>query len=494
MGRAGGRVALPALKLVQPFRYSSTTTTTTARSQPGQGPIQLLLQGPKFLSSSSSTTRRMSAGSPSLDNDNTTKNQNDTTLRRNVLQIYPLECYEELLEEQQQQPQQSTSSSSSSNSNSMIESIHRIHIVRHAEGYHNVEKDYKNKKNRDARLTPKGMDQCAALARYVRYNYNQLFYQSPPDTKGSSGGPSSSTRNKNKNTNILVVTSTMTRCIQTALHAFPDLAATSAAATSFTSGVVPFVAHEGIRETVNYDCDARRSLSTLVKEFPRIDFETAVGFPMALSFSSSCAAATTTTAATAADAKDDKEAEEDDTDDPIWNAYRERFGMDYDGPCESAELHVVARRGYHFFQWLVQHYNNNNNGTTTAATTITSTKRITDVILCTHSAFLRCILSWNQVGGVPQQMAQTMDNRTDNQKDIDSFKLFEYCPTTTTTTRTTTTTSNSFSTSSDQSTADRGEEAGSGLGFVSDFEASMRKDYENCELRSFCLVQRRRGG
>jgi broad specificity phosphatase PhoE len=404
---------------------------------------------------------------------------------KNVLQIYPLECYEELLDEQQLQQQEPQQSSSSSNSNSMrmIETIHRIHIVRHAEGYHNVEKDYKTQKNRDARLTPKGTDQCAALAHYVRDHYHQLFYhQEPPppppdDTKGSSSsgplpssssGPSPSsstttTKSSRRSTNILVVTSTLTRCIQTALLAFPDLAAT---ATN-----VPFVAHEGIRETVNYECDVRRSLSTLAKEFPRIDFQTAVGFPTSIS-STSCEATTN------GNDKSDDDNDDDDTDDPIWNAYRQRFGMDYDGPCESAELHVVARRGYHFFQWLVQHYNNNNDNTTS--------KRITDVILCTHSAFLRCILSWNQVGGVPQQMAQTLDDRTDDEKRKDSFQLFEYCPTTTTRTTTTTTSNSSTTSSSDQSTVEIG-------GDVSAFEASMRKDYENCEMRSFCLVQRRRG-
>jgi broad specificity phosphatase PhoE len=405
-----------------------------------------------------------------------------------------LECYEELLEEQQLQQQEPQQSSSSSNSNSLrrIETIHRIHMVRHAEGYHNVEKDYKNHKNRDARLTPKGTDQCAALAHYVRDHYHQLFYhhheEPPPPKTGSSGGPSSW---KNNTTNILVVTSTLTRCIQTALQAFSDLAsatatdtATDTATTSTSNVVIPFVAHEGIRETVNYECDVRRSLATLAKEFPRIDFETAVGFSTVASSSSSSSssAVTTTTTTTTTAIVNDKHDDDDDedTDDPIWNAYRQRFGMDYDGPCESAELHVVARRGYHFFHWLVQHYNNNNNDNDN-----TTMKRITDVIVCTHSAFLRCILSWNQVGGVPQQMAQTLDDRTDDEKRKDSFQLFEYCPTTTTTS-TATTSSSSPTSCSDQSTVERG-------GDVSAFEASMRKDYENCELRSFCLVQRRRG-
>ena len=220
---------------------------------------------------------------------------------------------------------------------------------------------------------------------------------------------------------------------------------------------VPFVAHEGIRETVNYECDVRRSLATLASEFPRIDFETAVGFVRP---DDSTVAFT--------DASDDEV--DVDTDDPIWNAYRQRFGMDYAAPCESAELHVVARRGSRFFQWLVQHYNNVND----------TTKKATDVIVCTHSAFLRCILSWNQVGGVPQQMAQTLDDRTD--KTNDPPRLFEYCPTL-----------KSSRTRSDQATATGEGEAGlpPPPAVVSAFEASMRRDYENCELRSFCLVQRR---
>ena len=42
-----------------------------------------------------------------------------------------------------------------------------IHVVRHAEGTHNVGESYMDHANIDARLTPKGKQQCSALARKV---------------------------------------------------------------------------------------------------------------------------------------------------------------------------------------------------------------------------------------------------------------------------------------------------------------------------------------
>lgn len=95
-----------------------------------------------------------------------------------------------------------------------------------------------------------------------------------------------------------VVTSPLTRCVQTALGSFPTLAARSPLE-------VPFVAHESVRETVNFPCDAHRPLSTLAAEFPRVDF-------------SGCA--------------------QSGGHDRIWALYDAAVPEGYDGPRESADL------------------------------------------------------------------------------------------------------------------------------------------------------------
>jgi hypothetical protein len=66
---------------------------------------------------------------------------------------------------------------------------------------------------------------------------------------------------------------------------------------------------------------------------------------------------------------------------------------------------------------------------------------------CCNVAFLRCILNWGQEGGVPLMMPQIWDDRQEKT----NHKLFEYL----------------------------GDEA---------WERYMRSDYENCELRSFCML------
>ena len=103
-----------------------------------------------------------------------------------------------------------------------------LHIVRHAEGTHNVNRAYREIENLDARLTPLGEEQCRQLASTCMSSHGLLEQAE------------------------LVVTSPMTRCVQTALQSFPTLA---------ESSHVEFLAHEGVRETVNYICDRRRSIA-----------------------------------------------------------------------------------------------------------------------------------------------------------------------------------------------------------------------------------------
>lgn len=62
-------------------------------------------------------------------------------------------------------------------------------------------------------------------------------------------------------------------------------------------------------------------------------------------------------------------------------------------------------------------------------------------------AFLRCILNWGQEGGVPMLMPQIHDTRQDKT----NHKMFDF-------------------------------------GGNEKFESEMRESYENCELRTFCML------
>jgi len=197
-----------------------------------------------------------------------------------------------------------------------------IHLVRHAEGTHNVARAYRDPAHLDARLTSLGEAQCADLASQCSRNMLSSIE--------------------------LVVTSPLTRCLQTSLLSFPALASDQA---------TPFVAHEGVRETVNYVCDKRRAISELRVDFPRVDF-------------SLCCY----------------------EHDPIWERYLARVGgpADYTTARESAELCAVAERGRSFLEWLKL-----------------QPQRV--VAVSSHSAFLRCLFSWGQAGGVPNAPEQKLD-------------------------------------------------------------------------------------
>ena len=243
--------------------------------------------------------------------------------------------------------------------------VKTIHFLRHAEGTHNVNNQYRDLCNLDARLTRDGVAQCEALRESAVFENGHKNNVEPPHTSCD-----------------LIVTSTLTRCVQTAQLCFPHLSS------------VPWLAHELVRETVNFACDRRRPISTLRTEFPMIDFSNVP--------------------------------EEEDA---IWNEYDVRLGSDWDYHRESAELHRVANRGRAFLSWLSRRTEQN-------------------IIVCTHSAFLRCILSWGHPGGVYSMKDQTLDDRRDPGPDV---PLFIYC----------------------------GDK---------DFEEQMRADYKNCELRSLVIA------
>jgi broad specificity phosphatase PhoE len=243
-----------------------------------------------------------------------------------------------------------------------------IHVVRHAQGTHNVEQDYKDLRHLDARLTGKGMDQCLGLSQRIINSDNSILLST---------------------CKITVVTSPLTRCVQTALHSFPKLT---------NSKHVQFLAHEGIRETVNFACDRRRTIQEISNEFPRVDFQ--------------------------------QHCPQDA--DYIWDDYDDRLGQDWENCRESAELGVVVQRARVFFQWILD-----------------DLEHSPQVVVCTHSAVLRCILNWGQPSSVPCMPPQSLDDTFDPSTHI---KLFEFC----------------------------GDE---------EFQEHMKSDYDNCELRSFCLVQ-----
>lgn len=258
--------------------------------------------------------------------------------------------------------------------------VKRFHVVRHAEGTHNVNGAYKDIINLDARLTELGKEQCNQLAKklcdaHTVGNPEEIcpYHRLIGNTE-------------------LVVTSPLTRCMQTAMLSFPQL--TSTLKCDESNKKIPFIAHELLRETVNYACDRRRSIRQLEPEFhERICFE---------------------------------EIEQDH--DEIWESYVRRVGLpeEYGRHRESAELHRVADRARSFFIWI-------------------RNRSEQEVVVCTHSAFLRCFLNWGLPGGVPMMMPQVLDERENVEKEM---PVLEY----------------------------RGDPS---------FEEYMRSDYANCELRSF---------
>ena len=243
-----------------------------------------------------------------------------------------------------------------------------IHFIRHAEGQHNVHRNYNDVCNFDARLTFKGIEQCEAFSMAMKWERSNA---------------NSSVKHQNHSLCDLIVTSTLTRCLQTAELCFPNL-----------RGQVPWVANDLIRETVNHICDKRRPISEVSAEFPFVDF---------------------------ANVKEDE--------DELWNRYETRLGPHWTNSRESAELYQVANRGRMFVNWLCQRAERN-------------------VVVCSHSAFFRCIVGWGQAGGVYRLPAQTLDDRHEPKPDIPIFNYF-------------------------------GDES---------FEQQMRADFRNCELRSFVIA------
>ena len=128
-----------------------------------------------------------------------------------------------------------------------------LHLIRHAEGTHNLnEEESKLPLHFDAKLTERGVAQCNQLAKRTR----DLDVEA-------------------------VVVSPLTRTLETSILSFPHLYKSNAIGddgsdSSNEKTVVPFVAYEEWRETVNFLCDCRSSLTQLKQLYPNICFNNLV--------------------------------------------------------------------------------------------------------------------------------------------------------------------------------------------------------------------------
>jgi broad specificity phosphatase PhoE len=265
------------------------------------------------------------------------------------------------------------------NSNPNAKRYVTLHFLRHAEGTHNVSREYNDPRHKDARLTDFGKKQCAELAK---------------------AQPLVSSAKK-----ITVATSPMTRCVQTASLCFDKE----------LHAIKETIALEELRETVNYQCDIRRKTSELKEEFGEasafnVDFSRL----------------------------------ERDEEDPLWQYWIERCGSEeaHTKHRESASLYKCADRARKFFEWVEER-----------ATATAKEEEEEEIIVSSHSAFLRCMFNYGHtqekfdyhMGG----SEQVFDDRKDKTNNV---KVIRYLP-----------------------------EDGNA------FEEYMRRDYENCELRSAVL-------
>ena len=319
------------------------------------------------------------------------------------------------------------------------QNVKLIHMIRHAEGTHNVNKEYKLEINMDAPLTDKGIQQCVELSKSQQV---QAIIES---------------HKKNDKPDIAIITSSMTRCIQTVVHTFPSLLDLND--QNGDPNMIPFIAHEAFRETVNYNCDRRRSLSQLQNDFRshNLDFTLLEG----------------------------------QEHDPIWEYWRRRLPDSWNEHMESAQLHKVVERAW---QGLLY---------------VATQRQESQIVICSHSAFLRCILNWNQHGGVPQLIPQDSlddhlndlgdDNSNEgtdaysttgsisNLKDQKVFEYYDEIPDHDDKDKANGDVSGtaSMNAENDGSTKPVGAKTAA---TASEFEESMRCNYENAELRSFVAV------
>jgi len=122
---------------------------------------------------------------------------------------------------------------SASSPEAIARNLRIVHFIRHAEGYHNINKDYKNPLHIDAELTPNGIVQCENLGAKLKKAGIKVD---------------------------CIISSPMRRALQTASYSFRNM-------IDNETSSVPIIACEHWRETVNYVCDVRLAKSDLMKTF-----------------------------------------------------------------------------------------------------------------------------------------------------------------------------------------------------------------------------------
>jgi broad specificity phosphatase PhoE len=121
-----------------------------------------------------------------------------------------------------------------------------LHIIRHAQGFHNISKDYRNPDYKDAQLTSHGINQCKQLSDRLKEEDIQID---------------------------CIICSPMRRALQTAYYSFEHHYLFKDNCNNHKNDFsFPIVACENWRETVNYICDVRLTKEELMKDFPFVDF------------------------------------------------------------------------------------------------------------------------------------------------------------------------------------------------------------------------------
>ena len=223
-----------------PLRTSSRTLTLAAASASTRRTIF-----------TTSTTLCTSMSSPEP-----TATKNDDMNRKPFAKLYSLDS--SIAKEKLKN--QGSSSTTTTTTTTMQQPPKVIHFIRHAQGYHNVDKDYKNPALVDAQLTLKGIEQCKELSIQIQ-DKNHLM----------SKGKESMTDTIKLFDVECIISSPMRRALQTAQHSFQHVLEDDL--DNSEPFPIPFIACEAWRETVNYVCDQRLPSSQLQQSFPFVNFE-----------------------------------------------------------------------------------------------------------------------------------------------------------------------------------------------------------------------------
>jgi broad specificity phosphatase PhoE len=330
-----------------------------------------------------------------------------------------------------------------------------IHFIRHAEGTHNVDKNYRCITNLDARLTERGKEQSYALANRIRARAAATSSAAASD-HNSSDNDDCDDKSRCPLADLyhnadLVVTSPLTRCVQTALLSLEPIL-TGARRKNPPPRVV---AHEAIRETVNFNCDRRRMVHEIVQDFAMPECTQQEDEDAAKEDASSFPTIDFTSQITTPH-------------DDLWEYYETWLGTheEYTEHRESAQIYKVANRARCFFAWL-------------------ATREEQHVVVCTHQAFLRALWNFGQTryGRVGTDLPQVLDDRRPaasaagvNQNDVGGVvkdvPVVRFCGNVGTN-------SKDSSNINDKSNGELLVDAD-----VDSFAESLMKDYDNCEIRS----------